>query len=624
MSAGLLHLVIAVLGMSFAIVIYRADRRLDNRLFALLAGGDALVTLYRALEELAGHTLDEIPVMRLCGVGSVVLSYLSMEFAHSFPRNRPAPTWLRLTYGLASLGAIGLMVLGPTTSWFAPRVTYFYFLPGLFVISTLLIRNYRALRGEGGARAGVRMVMIAFGLRWTFAVATFGIAARISPEVFSVSLLLESTLAVLLSYMLMGTAIVRNSLFRVRGVMAEVIIYTTFLLLVLGATGAAVEAALRFTDGAVGKRIALIAASCIPVAAALVGFWMRGPLAEYLLLRMDRRRALRKEVLARVLRTPAAGAAALVAQVQEALVEVTQGGAARFLPPAAVPAGAGTAEYTRDPDGALLVPVRSGDTLHGALVVEGGEIDRDTIVTATALAGQLGLRLENQALFAELEESRRLATLGSFAAAIAHDIRTPLTSVQMNVQILRGKSGALPPDDMEYFDIALAELRRLNAHVSELLDYAKPVRLDASSCDLREVADEAARSLSPLLEEKELSVEREHAAALPAVNADARRLRQVLQNLIDNAARASQPGGSIVVRTRSEGGKVSIEVCDRGKGMAPDDLAHIFEPFFTTRTDGTGLGLAIVQKLVRAHAGEVLVRSAPGHGSTFTVVLPAA
>jgi signal transduction histidine kinase len=98
----------------------------------------------------------------------------------------------------------------------------------------------------------------------------------------------------------------------------------------------------------------------------------------------------------------------------------------------------------------------------------------------------------------------------------------------------------------------------------------------------------------------------------------------VLWNLLDNAAKASPPGAHIALRTRRDGERVAIDVVDHGAGIAAVDLQRIFEPFFTTRPDGTGLGLAICQKVVRGHGGEIVVRSQPASGSTFTVVLPAA
>jgi signal transduction histidine kinase len=109
------------------------------------------------------------------------------------------------------------------------------------------------------------------------------------------------------------------------------------------------------------------------------------------------------------------------------------------------------------------------------------------------------------------------------------------------------------------------------------------------------------------------------------VSVDAQRIRQVLVNLVDNAANASAEGGAIVLSTRrAEDGRAVVEVVDRGKGIRAEDLPKIFEPFFTTRADGTGLGLAIAQKIVRAHGAELLVESTPGEGARFSVVFPPA
>ena len=99
----------------------------------------------------------------------------------------------------------------------------------------------------------------------------------------------------------------------------------------------------------------------------------------------------------------------------------------------------------------------------------------------------------------------------------------------------------------------------------------------------------------------------------------------MLANLVGNAADASQPGAHVTIRAKTaDAARVAIEIEDQGRGIGADDLPRIFEPFFTTRPDGTGLGLAICHKVVRAHGGDIHVRSVPGQGSTFTVLLPAA
>ena len=130
--------------------------------------------------------------------------------------------------------------------------------------------------------------------------------------------------------------------------------------------------------------------------------------------------------------------------------------------------------------------------------------------------------------------------------------------------------------------------------------------------------------LTAVLDERGQTLARDHAGDVPAIAIDAPRVRQVVWNLLDNAAKASPAGATIALHTRREGDRVAIDVIDHGAGIAAADLPRIFEPFFTTRPDGTGLGLAICQKVVRGHGGEIVVRSQPGQGSTFSIVLPAA
>jgi PAS domain S-box-containing protein len=222
----------------------------------------------------------------------------------------------------------------------------------------------------------------------------------------------------------------------------------------------------------------------------------------------------------------------------------------------------------------------------------------------------------------ELEESRRLASLGAFAAAIAHDIRTPLTSIQMNVQILRSRA-ELRDSDREYLDIAQDEIARLTRSVGEILEYARPLTLDLAQEDLGELIDDLARSVSTLYAERsvEVRVARDpDDACVTAV--DATRLRKALLNLLDNAVDATEPGGAVTLRLTADSGSVTLAVEDRGRGIAPENLARVFDPFFTTRPDGTGLGLAIARKVVRAHEGTLEVESDAARGTRFTLTLP--
>jgi signal transduction histidine kinase len=627
----------AVLGAAFALVIYRADpKRWENRVFAAICAVDAGTSVMRTLFVAQGLSLTDFSVLRLCGALASLQAYLVFELAWAFPSGARAPRGARLAVLAATVGNIVLMGV---TDWYPKITSVVYFLP-LFVITMVLLgRSYR--RATPANLGAVRLVIFALVVRWLSAMFAYAIAQRLGVGLFAAALTFEATAAVLASSVLIGYAVVSANLFSVRGFVAEVVVHASLAVAVLAATAAAIEAVLRGVDDPSAQRLLLVATALLPLALFVGSRELRARLGEKVLAPLDPRRAMRAAILERIVNGDAVrDPCEQVGLVCGALTEVTVGGTARLLaaPGRLVPGSVGdlaaadvarlaapeVAQLAREDGSALLVPVRVDGALFGALEVSGGQIDRDSLLAGTALANHLAVKLENHALFAELEESRRLATLGSFAAAIAHDIRTPLASVQMNVQILRGKV-RLPDDDMEHFDIALEELARLNGSIADLLDYAKPVRLVAAPLEVREVADDAARGIAPVLFERKVSLELDLAAGLPPVRADAQRLRQVLLNLLDNAAKASQPGSAVVLRgAAADGGRVAIEIADRGKGISPLDLPRIFEPFYTTRPDGTGLGLAIVQKIVRAHSGDVVVRSAPGQGSSFTVLLPAA
>lgn len=227
---------------------------------------------------------------------------------------------------------------------------------------------------------------------------------------------------------------------------------------------------------------------------------------------------------------------------------------------------------------------------------------------------------ERNALQEEVEEFRRLAALGEFAAAIAHDIRTPLSAIRMSVQILRTKV-ELPAEDMEYFDLTLEAISRLGRDVDELLDFTKPAFLRIDTVHLREIVEDARDAVvGGVSSEVPVMIEVPHDLKVPV---DEAHLRKVLVNLIQNAVEATDTGGRVTVEATSDGEEVRIAVRDEGRGIEASDLDRIWDPFFTTRTDGTGLGLAIVRKTVTAHGGRVEVASEPGEGASFEIRLPA-
>lgn len=648
-----LFFVLAFLGVTFALVVLRADpRRWDNRVFAAMALLDGATSAYRGLVLGSGRSLEDLTAEATCGRSAIVMVWIAIEFAASFPFSRPAPARIRVPTLFVVGATLALSLVPPTRDFVLDYCEFFLFIPAFAAILALAWRN---LRKAGGDRSGIVVVMGAIVFRWANAVMTWAIARFAWPNAFPAFGFFDATAAVLVSYVALTAAILRGQLFSVRGLVAEVVGYAGVAVGIGVLAVLAVDGALRAGGGPTELRVSLVMASLVPLAAAAVAVPVRGRIRGTLLRALDPDRRKHEAAVTRAADTRDPAPEAMLARVVEAIAEITgQPGAAgvRYLRargPLAAPAlppvladhfatsSAPWVHRTLTPDlpaavrsaldADVLVPVRSGAPgidLFGALAITGGRLDRETLVAAGALADRLALKLENFELFAELETSRRLATLGAFAAAIAHDIRTPLTSVKMNVQILRAKAKAvqLPEDDMEHFVIALEELDRLGASIGELLDYAKPIQVQRTSVDLRDIVEDASRAVQSHLSGRGVTLDQRHDARLPTVVGDAQRLRQVIVNLLENAANASQPGRAVTIATRSDDGGVAIDVIDEGTGIDGADIEHIFEPFFTKRADGTGLGLAICRKVVRAHAGEIRVRSSPGAGSTFTVLLP--
>ncbi len=230
----------------------------------------------------------------------------------------------------------------------------------------------------------------------------------------------------------------------------------------------------------------------------------------------------------------------------------------------------------------------------------------------------------------------RLATLGEMAAAIAHEVKNPLASIEIMAGVLR-RQLTDRPDAVEALGDIIKESRMANAIVVEVLEFVRPIRLQVEAVEIGEVARDAVASLERGAEHVHLEVD----ADIPPLMADPNQLRQLFINLMTNAVEATDttdamPDTSRVAvhiahvpsdaesatTERPLPAHLKIEVRDHGPGISDDDLERIFSPFFTTKPQGTGLGLSIVRKVVDAHDGIIDTMSAPGHGTTFRVTLP--
>jgi two-component system, NtrC family, sensor histidine kinase PilS len=232
----------------------------------------------------------------------------------------------------------------------------------------------------------------------------------------------------------------------------------------------------------------------------------------------------------------------------------------------------------------------------------------------------------------EIENKKRLATLGEMAAGMAHEIRNPLASLSGSLQVLSKDVRLEQEESRRLMEIALKETDRLNDIITAFLMYARPAPLNKKRWDINRLATE---TLSLLRNSKEyrnnISIESNLSPGELWAMVDPDQIRQVFWNLSINACQAMPQGGELLVKTRlvtmnasnRHPGTPWIEVTfsDSGHGIEKEDLSRIFYPFFTTKDRGSGLGLSIVHRVIETHRGRVHVESQPGRGTRMTLLL---
>lgn len=223
----------------------------------------------------------------------------------------------------------------------------------------------------------------------------------------------------------------------------------------------------------------------------------------------------------------------------------------------------------------------------------------------------------------ELVKKEQLAVVGELAAVIAHEVRNPLAIIGNAVAGLR-KQGISREDHETLLAILDEEASRLNRLVGDLLRYARPVNVQRQQFSLADLIERALGLLK--MEGKEIKVSLEVECHEGRIWGDANLLRQVFDNLVDNAVQAMGAAGTLTVRLRAateEGvDGIAVDIIDTGEGMDTQVRSRARDPFFTTRPSGTGLGLAIVDRIVDAHGGLFSIDSRAGEGTTVTVFLP--
>jgi signal transduction histidine kinase len=264
-------------------------------------------------------------------------------------------------------------------------------------------------------------------------------------------------------------------------------------------------------------------------------------------------------------------------------------------------------------------------TAHARRIELGRLQERAPIGEGGAEIRQLAEALNRLAGTLQREDRLRRETV----ADVAHELRTPVTGVLARIEA--AQDGVLP-DERRNLDAMHAEARRLARLIADLGRLAEAERpglaLARQRLDLAELARRRSREFDERFTRAGINFELRLEPV--AVNGEASRLDQVIDNLLSNAERYTNPGGTVCLSVARHGSEAELEVADTGIGIEPRALEHVFERFWradrsrSRATGGAGIGLAIVRELVRAHDGRVEVESTPGQGSRFRVALPAA
>jgi len=245
------------------------------------------------------------------------------------------------------------------------------------------------------------------------------------------------------------------------------------------------------------------------------------------------------------------------------------------------------------------------------------------------------------ALLAEIEERKRLeqaklqgerlAVVGSMAAQAAHEIRNPLGSISLNLDLIERELNVFANSNGSSANecrVLLHEMRsqvaRIRQVLQEYLRFARMPKSQRAVVLLKGFLEEKLNFVQPLLDQKHVDLRRTLDPNLPPVCVDADQLWEAVLNLIRNALDAMPGGGNLTVSAQKHGEEALISIADNGRGMTEEEARHLFVPFFTTKSDGTGLGLAYAQRVINEHGGRIDCATARGKGSTFSIQLPLA
>ena len=299
----------------------------------------------------------------------------------------------------------------------------------------------------------------------------------------------------------------------------------------------------------------------------------------------------------------------------------------------------------------VVIPLLAREKALGAIAADfvdpNKNITKEALDSVMVFAQQAGLAIHNAFMYQELKtfsqqmeekiqkttadlrkteaqlvRSEKLAALGQLAAGIAHEIRNPLTSINILIHSLTENfsSGDSHREDLKVIE---EEIDRINEILDRFLRFAKPAPPLLERTEVASIFEETLQLVRPRMEKQRVHVEREF-QALPIILMDREQMKQVALNLLLNAVQAMPSGGTLTIRGQNskDGQWIIISIQDSGIGIPDEDMNKLFDPFFSTREGGIGLGLSIAHRIIDQHHGKIEVESAPGKGTLFTLWLP--
>ncbi|MDC7124672.1 MAG: ATP-binding protein, partial [Spirochaetales bacterium] len=227
---------------------------------------------------------------------------------------------------------------------------------------------------------------------------------------------------------------------------------------------------------------------------------------------------------------------------------------------------------------------------------------------------------------ARLRRAESLASLTTMTAGMAHEIKNPLGSIGIHIQLMQKALNRDESCDKDFFNknlnILSEEVERLNGIVVDFLFAVRPMDVNLKDRSLESIVNETLELVKPELDDEDIELELSFEEDLPMLQIDDKLIKQALLNIIKNAMNAMPDGGHLAISLFKEADTVTMLVKDDGEGIPEENLNKIFEPYFTTKDFGSGLGLTLVFKIIKEHDGEINLKSKVGHGTEFIIKLP--